>query len=202
MEVDVNELQVDSLSLSGHKFHGPKGIGVLYLRKGSVLAPFVVGGSQERRRRGGTENVAFAAGLGKAAQLARESLHEKCTQVATLRDRMEEKATASISRLFINGKEAERLPNTSSICLEGCDSESLVIGLDLEGACVSAGSACSSGRVEPSTVLLEMGLTPEQAKSTIRVSLCGTTTSDEIDRFVELLGGVAAASREAGAVRL
>jgi cysteine desulfurase len=198
--VDVEALGVDSLALSGHKFHGPKGIGALYVRKGSILAPFVVGGSQERRRRGGTENVPLAAGLGKAAQLARESLEEKMARVRELRDRLERKVLDTIPHVIINGR--ERLPNTSSICLEGSDSESVVIGLDLEGACVSAGSACSSGRVEPSTVLLEMGLTPEQAKSTIRVSLCGTTTTEEVDRFVELLGRVAAASREAGAVNI
>lgn len=202
LPVDVEALGVDTLSLSGHKFHGPKGIGVLYVRKGSVLSPFVVGGSQERRRRGGTENVPLAAGLGKAAQLARESLHENIGTIREQRDRLEQQVLDSIPRVFINGSEAERLPNTSSICLEGCDAESLVIGLDLEGACVSAGSACSSGRVEPSAVLLEMGLTPEQAKSTIRVSLCRSTTAEEVDRFVELLGRVAAASREAGAVSI
>ncbi|MBW3672020.1 MAG: cysteine desulfurase [Acidobacteria bacterium] len=202
LPVDVEILGVDSLSLSGHKFHGPKGIGVLYVRKGTVLAPFVLGGTQERRRRGGTENVPIAAGLGKAAQLARESLHENIERTREQRDRLERQVLETIPRTSINGREAERLPNTSSISLEGCDSESLVIGLDLEGACVSAGSACSSGRVEPSTVLVEMGLTPEQAKSTIRVSLCGTTTAEEVDRFVGLLSRVAAASREAGAVSI
>ena len=202
LRVNVDALGVDTLALSGHKFHGPKGIGALYVRKGTVLSPLVVGGSQERRRRGGTENPPLAAGLGKAAELARETTDHDLDSIRELRDRLERRALETIPRLMINGRLAERLPNTSSICLEGCDGEAVVIGLDLEGACVSAGSACSSGRVEPSVVLTEMGLTPEQARSTIRVSLCRTTTAEEVDRFVDLLGRVAAASRDAGAVSI
>lgn len=200
IRVDVDALGVDSVAISAHKFYGPKGIGALYVRKGSTLESFVVGGSQERRRRGGTENVPLAAGLGKAADIAREALENDEETVRVLRNELERRVAREIRNVVINGRDAARLPNTSSLRLEGCDAESVVIGLDLEGACVSAGSACSSGRVEPSKVLVEMGLTPEQARSTIRVSLCRTTTAGEVDRFVELLQRVVEASREAGAV--
>lgn len=196
--VGVEEMAVDSLAISAHKFYGPKGIGVLYVRKGSSMEPYVIGGSQERRRRGGTENVPLAAGIGKAAELARASLGGEVETVRALRDELEQRVSETIPNVSVNGRGADRLPNTSSLLLEGCDAESVVIGLDLEGACVSAGSACSSGRVEPSVVLTEMGLTPHQAKSTIRVSLGTTTTREEIERFVELLQRIVGMSRESG----
>lgn len=191
--VDVEQLGVDTLSISGHKFHGPKGIGAMYVRKGVTLSPFVLGGAQERRRRGGTENVPLAVGLGRAAELAMTEI-DSMEKVRALRDQMERRLERS-SEAVINGQSAARLPNTSSVTFPGCDAESVVIGLDMEGFAVSGGSACSSGRSEPSHVLRAMGLDDAAARSTIRISLCKTTTEDEIDQFVR------AAERVTGMVR-
>lgn len=179
--VDVDELGVDTLSLSGHKFHGPKGIGALYVRRGTELSPYVIGGSQERRRRAGTENVPLAIGIGVAAGIAKDHLGEAFRQ-AELRDRMEQLLEADCEVSF-NGREHPRLPNTSSIVFRDCDSESMVIGFDIEGFCVSGGSACASGRTSVSHVLTAMGLDAATAASTVRVSLCGQTSEDEIERF-------------------
>lgn len=193
--IDVEAMQCDTLSLSAHKMHAPKGIGALYVRRGATLHPHLYGGAQERRRRAGTENVPLATAFAAAASLPNAS-----EQIAALRDRFEE----GIRELdvTINGASVPRLPNTSNVTFHGADGEGIVIGLDLSGVAVSTGSACSSGRVEPSPVLLAMGLSPEDARATVRFSLSRFTTVEEIDRAVALVkelvprcGGVESTSR-------
>ncbi len=183
--VDVKALDVDTLSVSAHKFHGPKGIGALYVRSGTTLEPFVVGGAQERRRRAGTENAPLAAGFGVAATLARNAADG--ARMLALRDSLEEGLRAAGLPVAFNGAAEERLPNTSSATFRGADGEALVIGLDLNDVAVSTGSACSSGRVEASDVLLAMGLPEPVARGTIRISLSRFTTAQQIERVVELI---------------
>jgi cysteine desulfurase len=187
--VNVQDLGVDLLSISGHKIHGPKGIGALYVRKGTRMAPFMTGGSQERKRRAGTENVPAIAGLGAAALLAGERLPEMSTRVAELRDRLQDQAMARIAGTRINGH-ALRLPNVANLSFENLEGEAAVIALDLEGIAVSTGSACSSGALEPSHVLVAMGLRPEVVQSSLRFSLCCYTMQEEIDRTVQMLEAV------------
>lgn len=175
--VDVETIGCDTLAVSAHKMHAPKGIGALYVRRGLAMNAHIVGGAQERRRRAGTENVPLAAAFGTAA-----SLPSATAQIAALRDRFE----AGVEGI-INGADVPRIPNTSNITFSDLDGEGLVIALDLSGVAVSTGSACSSGRVEPSPVLLAMGLTPDEAKSTVRFSLSRFTTEDEVDRVAALL---------------
>jgi len=183
--VDVNALAVDSLAMGGHKLHAPKGIGALYVRHGLVLDRHLFGGSQERRRRAGTENVPLAVAFGAAAGIIRDLA--PMNDVAALRDRLERDLLASEFPITINGAGARRLPNTSSITFHGADAEGIVIGLDLKGVAVSTGSACSSGCVEPSRILSAMGLSDDDARSTVRISLSRFTTSAEIDRAVEFI---------------
>src|SRR5581483_4038058 len=183
IDVDVAALGVDTLAMSAHKLHAPKGIGALYVRQGLALERFLFGGSQERRRRAGTENVPSAVAFGVAAELAAEG--EFRARMAELRDRLE-REVAGLNAV-INGAEVRRLPNTSSITFRGADGEGIVIGLDLQGIAVSTGSACSSGRVEPSRVLLAMGLPADEARSTVRISLSRLTTAGEIARAVAAL---------------
>jgi len=182
IKVDVNELACDTLSMSAHKMYAPKGIGALYVRRGLTLSPHMFGGAQERRRRAGTENVPLAAAFGAAAKLASPGS-------STLRDRFESTLTSAFD-VVINGASAPRVPNTSSATFRNVDAEGLVIALDLNGVALSTGSACSSGRVEPSGVLLAMGLSPDEAKSTVRFSMSRFTTSEEIDRVLALLRDV------------
>jgi cysteine desulfurase len=182
--VDVNAIQCDTLAISAHKMHAPKGIGALFVRRGYTMGAHIVGGAQERRRRAGTENVPFAAAFAAAAALPSAS-----AQVGALRDRFEAQVRASFD-VVINGADVERLPNTSNITFMDVDGEGLVIALDLSGIATSTGSACSSGRVEPSPVLLAMGLSPHDAKSTVRFSLSRFTTEAEIDRVVQVLRDV------------
>jgi|SRR5438105_4327715 len=183
--VDVHALAVDSLAMGGHKLHAPKGVGALYVRQGLVLDRHLFGGSQERRRRAGTENVPLAVAFGAAAAIVRDLA--PTSDVATLRDRLERDLLSSEFPVTINGAGTRRLPNTSSITFRGADAEGIVIGLDLKGVAVSTGSACSSGRVEPSRILSAMGLSDDDARSTVRISLSRFTTSAEIDRAVELI---------------
>jgi len=180
IDVDVNALGVDTLALSAHKMHAPKGIGALYVRRGLALDRHILGGAQERRRRAGTENVPLAAAFGVAAEIARER-----PDIGALRDALEH-GLAGFD-IIINGADVPRIPNTSSVTFRGADAEGIVIGLDLSGVAVSTGAACSSGRVEPSHVLLAMGLTPDQARSTIRFSLSRFTTMAEIEQTTALL---------------
>lgn len=191
IDIDVESLGVDTLSLSAHKLYAPKGIGALYVRKGLSLEPVLLGGAQERRRRAGTENVPLAIAFGVAADLARER-----PDVGALRDHFElHLADLSIT---INGATAERLPNTSNITFHGADAEGIVIGLDLNGVAVSTGSACSSGRVEPSRVLLAMGLSADEARSTVRFSLSRFTTIEDVDRAAEVVREVVPRTMRAG----
>ncbi len=185
--VDVNELGVDMLSLSGHKFHGPKGVGVLYVRKGTKYSPFLIGGHQERGRRGGTENVAAIMGLGKAAELASAAIADEKTRVAKLRDKLEEGLLGRIPNAMVNGDTARRLPNTSSIAFEYVEGESILLMLDQLGICASSGSACTSGSLEPSHVLRAMGVPFTAAHGSIRFSLSIYNTEEEIDFVVDNL---------------
>ena len=184
IDVDVRTLGADTLALSAHKLHAPKGIGALYVRTGLALDRHMFGGAQERRRRAGTENVPLAAAFGVAAELARADGYRD--RMRALRDRLESAIVASVD-VTINGAAAPRVPNTSSITFRDADAEGIVIGLDLSGVAVSTGAACSSGRVEPSHVLLAMGLTPEEARGTVRFSLSRFTTEEEVERTVALV---------------
>jgi cysteine desulfurase len=183
IDIDVIALGADTLALSAHKIHAPKGSGALFVRKGLVLERLIFGGAQERRRRAGTENVPLAAAFGVAAELARDAATRP--HVRALRDRLE--SELANEQITINGAAAERVPNTASITFRNADGEGLVIALDLEGMAVSTGSACSSGRVEPSHVLLAMGLSPDLARSTVRFSLSRMTTDEEISATVSAL---------------
>ncbi|HEX2123343.1 MAG TPA: cysteine desulfurase family protein [Thermoanaerobaculia bacterium] len=184
IDLDVEEIRCDTLSLSAHKMHAPKGIGALYVRRGVAMASHIFGGAQERRRRAGTENVPLAAAFGAAAALAGDLVARR--RMAELRDRLEGGVSAALP-VTINGAGVRRVPNTSNITFRDADGEGIVIALDLSGVAVSTGSACSSGRVEPSPVLLAMGLTPDAARATVRFSLSRFTTAEEIDRVIELL---------------
>jgi len=187
--VSVNVPAVDFLSLSGHKFHAPKGVGVLYARQGTRLTPFLTGGSHERKRRAGTENVPGIIGLGIAGRLASERLPEMSTRVAELRDHFESSIRTRIPGVSVNGK-ALRLPNITNLSFAGIEAEAALIALDLEGVAVSTGSACSSGSLEPSHVLAAMGLRPEVVQGSLRFSLSYHTTAEEIDRTIEITAGV------------
>ena len=191
---------VDLLSLSGHKMYAPQGIGVLFVRKGLALAPLFHGGSHERQRRAGTENLAAIVALGKAAALAQQwltstSAHDSPAHLASLRDHLEQKLLSQIPDSGINGDPTTRTINTTNLFFDGVDAEALLITLDLKGIAVSAGSACQSGASEPSHVLTAMGLTHARAKSSIRISLARLTTASEIDRVLEVLPATVARLR-------
>lgn len=176
-------LGVDMMSIAAHKFAGPKGIGALVVRAGSMIAPLIHGGGQERGRRGGTENAAGIVGFGVAAALARGDL-ERAAEITALRDRLEARLRETEPAVQVFSAAAERLPNTSCVTMPGVQSETQVMGLDLAGVAVSAGSACSSGKVEPSHVLRALGAADEISGCAIRVSIGWATTEDEIDRFL------------------
>jgi cysteine desulfurase len=199
--IEVNRLGVDLLSLSAHKFYGPKGVGALYVRKGTELDPFVQGGGNERGRRAGTENVAAIVGMGKAAELARSELTEISARFLELRDRLEEGLRARIAGARVNGDVTRRVPNTSNLMLPGVESESLVIALDLAGLACSAGAACSSGAVDPSHVLTAIGLTAAQARASVRFSVGRMNTREEIERALEIIPAAVARQRGAGITR-
>ena len=188
--LDVNALGVDLLSISGHKLYGPKGIGALYIRRGTRVAPFVIGGHQERRRRGGTENVPAIAGLGKACELASERLPAVVEQELRLRDRLEQGLRARVPYVVVNGHPTLRLPNTLNVGFRFVEGESLLMNLDLEEIAVSTGSACTSGDLEPSHVLMAMGVPVEDAHGTLRFSLGRSTTATQIDRTIEAVARV------------
>jgi cysteine desulfurase len=187
LPIDVRRLGVDLLSISAHKFYGPKGVGALWARRGVRLTPFITGGRQERGRRAGTENVAGIAGLGHAAAVAREKLAVEGPRLRDLRDRLERGILAAIPGAERNGAAEPRVANTSNISVERVESESVLIGLDLEGIAVSSGSACSSGTLEPSHVLKAMGLPHARTLGSIRFSLGASNTEAEIDRVVAVL---------------
>ncbi|MGH9737051.1 MAG: cysteine desulfurase family protein [Candidatus Acidiferrales bacterium] len=179
--VDVNQLGVDLLSISAHKFCGPKGVGALYVRTGTSIVPRFRGGHAERDRRPGTENVPGIVGLGKAAELARVKLPEDSARISGLRDRLESALLRSVSDAFVNGNVGSRVPNTSNITFRGAGGEALLIALDLQGIACSTGAACSSGSTEPSHVLLAAGLSHDDARSSLRFSLGRASTAEEID---------------------
>ena len=179
--VDVNALQVDLLSLSAHKIYGPKGVGALYVRSGTPLRQFLFGGHHQRGFRPGTENVAGIVGFGKAAELAVASLARDTVRISALRDDLERGLLQRVPRSRVNAALATRIPNTTNILFPGVDGEALLIALDLKGLSCSTGAACSSGAVEPSHVLTAIGLTPAEARSSLRFSLGRPTTRQEID---------------------
>ena len=188
--VNVKALGVDLLSLSAHKFYGPKGVGALWVRRGLRLLPFMTGGKQERGRRSGTENVAAIAGMGVAARLAMAKMTEEAARLAALRDQLEQRILQTVPGTAINGDPDTRVPNTSNISFDRIEAESLLIALDLEGVAVSTGSACSSGTLEPSHVLKAMGLPAHRTQNSIRFSLGTANTEADVDRVVAVLPGV------------
>jgi cysteine desulfurase len=187
LPLDVNALGVDLLSISSHKIYGPKGVGALYVRSGTAIEPQFFGGHHERDRRPGTENVPGIAGLGKAAELARTQLPEDSQRIRQLRDRLEENLLAKIPFARRNGARDRRVPNTTNIAFPAAGGEALLIALDLQGIACSTGAACSSGAVEPSHVLLAIGLSQDDARSSLRLSLGRPTTAEEVDLAVELI---------------
>ncbi len=203
MPIDVRELRVDMLTLAGHKFGAPQGIGALYVRRGLALRPHLRGGRQELNRRPGTENVAAIAGLGAAAGAARRTLADRRARIVELRDLIEREVLRRVPGSSVNGGASPRVPNTSSLAFEGVAAEALVFALDLEGIAVSSGAACSAGTIRRSHVLLAMGLV-EEAGASIRVSLGPANTREEIATFVETLERLVERVRKAaarGAVR-
>jgi cysteine desulfurase len=196
--VDVAALGIDLLSLSAHKFGGPKGVGALWVRRGTPMAGVITGGRQERNRRAGTENVPAIVGLGAAARLARTKLAEESVRQARLRDQLEAGVLATVPGAAVNGAGARRVPNTTNIAFEKVEAESLLIALDLEGIAVSTGSACSSGTLEPSHVLRAMGLPPGRVQSSLRFSVGVTTTADDIARVLTVLPAIVQRLRAVG----
>ncbi len=194
--LDVERLGVDLLSISAHKLYGPKGVGALYIRKGTRLEPLLYGGHHERDRRPGTENVAGIVGLGKAAELAREKLSLDLPRISSLRDRLERGLLSRVPHARVNGSREHRTPNTSNITLPFVEGEALVIALDLKGLACSTGAACSSGAVEPSHVLTAIGLPPEEARASLRFSLGRETTDADVDFALSVVPGVVEHLRE------
>jgi cysteine desulfurase len=188
--IDVNQIGCDLLTISGHKLHGPQGVGALYVRKGTRLEPMLHGGSHERSRRAGTENVPGIVGLGKAAELAVASFErgDDCVdqKMAATRDHLE-RELLDIEATGLNGEGAPRVPNTTNIYFDGIEGEALVIALDLKGLAVSTGAACSSGAIEPSHVLTAMGLRPDRARASIRFSLGKQNTAEDVDFALALV---------------
>jgi cysteine desulfurase len=188
--INLAEDGVNMLSLSGHKLHGPKGVGALYVRKGTKFSPFLLGGHQEHGRRGGTENVASIIGLGRASELATEKMTDENTRVRRLRDKLETELIAHIPNAFVNGDKSNRLPNTTSIAFEFVEGESILLLMDQFGICASSGSACTSGSLEPSHVLRAMGVPFTAAHGSIRFSLSTYNSESEIDLVVEKLPAI------------
>jgi cysteine desulfurase len=188
--VDVNAWQVDLLSLSGHKFHGPKGTGALYVRSGTRILPLLHGGAQERNRRAGTENVAGIVGLGKAAERAGMMMDENAEKITRLRNILIDGITGAIPHVRLNGDRTNRLPNNANLSFRYIEGEALLLHLDLNGIAASSGSACASGSLEPSHVLLGMGLAAEDAHSSLRFTLSEATTHEEINTVLAILPGI------------
>jgi cysteine desulfurase len=190
LPIDVKALGVDLLSISAHKFYGPKGVGAIWIRRGLRLLPNVTGGKQERNRRAGTENVAGIAGMGAAAELARAKMAEESARVTPLRDRLEAGILKAVPGTVVNGAVSPRVPNTTNISFDRIEAESLLIALDLEGIAVSTGSACSSGTLEPSHVLKAMGFPAHRTQNSIRFSLGASSTAADVDRVIAVLPGI------------
>ncbi|MFZ0801688.1 MAG: cysteine desulfurase family protein [Terriglobales bacterium] len=195
--IDVNIIGCDLLSISGHKMHAPQGVGALYVRKGTILQPMLYGGSHERSRRAGTENVPGIIALGKAAEIAKEALDRgDLAQMAAIRDRLQEKILAEVEATGVNGEGAPRVPNTTNIHFDYIEGEALVIALDLKGLAVSTGAACSSGAIEPSHVLTAMGLPPDQARASLRFSLGKQNTPEDVEFALRLISPAVGRLRE------
>ena len=196
VEIDLEKVPVDTLALSGHKLHAPKGVGALYIRKGTPFHPYLVGGHQEHGRRAGTENVASIIALGRACDLALEMMEDENTRVKALRDRLEKTLLAEIPECFVNGDLDHRLPNTTSISFECIEGESILLMMDQFGICASSGSACTSGSLEPSHVLRAMGVPHTAAHGTIRFSLSIYNTDEDIDTVIAHLPKIISRLRE------
>jgi len=195
-KIDVKELGVDMLSLSGHKIYGPKGIGVLYIRRGTKLCPLLHGGAQERGRRGGTENVPGIVGLAKALELAYEDLDAKNNKVREMRDYIIDGILTRIPYARLNGHPTKRLPNNVNISFEFVEGESLLLLLDMSGISASSGSACTSGSLDPSHVMLAIGLPHEKAHGSIRITLGEANTMEEADKLLEKLPAIVQRMRD------
>ncbi len=193
--VNVNELGVDLLSMSAHKLYGSKGVGALYIRKGTKLSPFMHGGGQEKERRASTENVPGIVGFGKAVEIAQHDMSEEATRLARLRDQLIKGLVERIDHTRLNGHPQKRLPNNVNVSVDFVEGESMILNLDLEGICASTGSACSSSSLEPSHVLLALGLSHEQAHGSLRFSLGKWTIEEEIERVLGVLPGIVAKLR-------
>ncbi|MGB5921638.1 MAG: cysteine desulfurase NifS [Syntrophobacteria bacterium] len=185
--INLVESQIDMLSLSGHKLHAPKGIGVIYVRRGTRFSPYIIGGHQEEGRRGGTENVPYIIGMGKACELAANHLEDMNVRVKGLRDKLENGLLGKIPNSIVNGDRDQRLPNTSSISFEYVEGESILLKLSDKGICASSGSACTSGSLEPSHVLRAMGVPFTAAHGSIRFSLSSYNTEEEIDFILKVM---------------
>ncbi len=190
LPVDVKDLPVDMISISGHKMHAPKGIGALYIRKGTRFSPYIIGGHQERGKRAGTENVASIAGLGAACELAREEMKAENTKVSSLRDKLENGLLKSCPDVRVNGDTENRLPNTANISFEFVEGEAILLRLNEFNICASSGSACTSGSLEPSHVLRAMGVPYTAIHGSIRFSLSRYTTDEDVDIVLERLPGI------------
>ncbi|MBU1140150.1 MAG: cysteine desulfurase NifS [Proteobacteria bacterium] len=194
--INLGKLDIDFLSLSGHKLHAPKGVGVLYVKRGTPYVPFLAGGHQEEGRRGGTENVASIVGLGKACELAGKMMGEENSRVKALRDRLEEGLLASVPKSMLNGHKTDRLPNTSNISFEFVEGEAILLHMNIYNICASSGSACTSGSLEPSHVLRAMGVPFTAAHGSIRFSLSIYNTEAEVDFVLEKMPPIIAELRE------
>jgi cysteine desulfurase len=191
IDIDLGRLPINFLALSGHKLHAPKGVAALYVNRKTRFNPMMIGGSQEHKKRAGTENVASIVGLGKAADLAAKALQEEQVKVRALRDKFEEGLLQSIPGSQINGNRTRRLPNTTNIAIEGIDSEGMLMLLDQKGICCSAGSACTAGSLEPSHVLKAMGFSTDRARGSLRFSLSRFNNEAEIDQALEIIPAAA-----------
>ena len=193
--VNVDELRTDLLSISGHKLYGPKGVGVLYVRKGIKLVPLMHGGEQERRHRAGTENVPAIVGLGRAIELAGQAMNKEAERLSYLRDKLIEGIVERIDHIRLNGHPRNRLPNNVNVSVDFVEGESMLLNLDLEGICASTGSACSSASLKPSHVLLALGLPPEQAHGSLRFTSGRENTEEDVERVLEVLPRIVAKLR-------
>jgi cysteine desulfurase len=190
LPLDVKELNCDLLTVSGHKFYAPKGVGALYVRRGVKIVPLIHGGHHERNRRGGTENVTGIVGLGKACDLAAREMEEDSARLKMLRDRLEKGLMERIPHTTLNGHPEKRIPNTANLSFEFVEGESLLLNLDMLGIAASSGSACTSGSLEPSHVLIAMGLSPELSHGSVRFSLGRSNTAEDVDYLIEKMPSI------------
>ncbi|MEE3357822.1 MAG: cysteine desulfurase NifS [Lachnospiraceae bacterium] len=194
--MDVSKMPIDYLSASSHKIYGPKGVGFLYINEKQKTKALLHGGGQERNRRAGTENVAGIVGFGKACELAKNSLEDRMQRESNLRDYMTNRLLKEISDVHLNGDPIKRLPNNINLSFQGIEGESILIMLDMRGICASSGSACTAGSIDPSHVLIATGLSPEEARESIRLTISDTTTKDEVDQVVDALIEITGRLRE------